>query len=82
MRKDIKVERRLNQIERELYAADLKLEKLVYEKERLVKRSRFSHSNRGIGLELRKIDHEIAIVKDCKIDLKREAVRLEKKLYY
>ena len=87
LRKDIKVERRLNQIERELYAADLKLEKLVYEKERLVKRSRFtrtsfSHGNRGIGLELRKIDREIAIVKDCKIDLKREAVRLERKLYY
>lgn len=79
---NLRVEKRLNQIEREIYQADLKIEKLVYEKQRLIKRSKFSHSRRGVNFELRKISKEIAYYEDCKIALKREAIKLEKSLYY
>ena len=83
--KNIKIEKRLNQIERELYAADVKLDKLYSEKQYLIKRSKFSrsrHGSKGIQHELRSINYEIALLEDCKHELEFEANKLEKKLYY
>jgi len=79
---NLRIEKRLKQIDRELYAADLKLEKLYYEKERLIKRSKFSHGRTGfVRKELQSIKYEIKLVEDCKADLKREAFKLERALY-
>jgi len=80
--KNIRVEKRLNQIERELYATDLKLDKLNFEKKSLIKRSQYSRNRFGIKQELSNINYEIAVLKDCKAELKYEAAKLEKKLYY
>ena len=80
--KNIRIEKRLNQIERELYATDLKLDKLNFEKKSLIKRSQYSRNRFGIKQELSNINYEIAVLKDCKAELKYEAANLEKKLYY
>ena len=80
--KNIKIEKRLNQIDREIYTTDVKLEKLYSEKRYLVKRSNFSHSRFGIKQEIKSINYEIALLEDCKRELQYEAAKLEKKLYY
>ena len=80
--KNIRIEKRLNQIDHELYATDLKLEKLAYEKKNLIKRRKYSRSRFGIKQELSNINYKIAVLKDCKAELQYEAAKLEKKLFY
>lgn len=76
-----RVEQRLYQIDREIHAANLKIEKLEYEEIRLKKEQRYAHNQRSINARLREIDYKINVLKDCKRDLKREARNLKSKRY-
>ena len=72
-----RIELRLNQIDREIYATDAKIEKLVHEEKLLKKKLRLTRNTRQIKYRLLEIDNKIALLKDCKHDLKLEARKLK-----
>jgi len=76
-----RIERRLYQIDREIHATNIKIDKLKYKEDRLEKELSYAHNPRRIKRELISIDREIAYLKDCKRVLKREARSLRKKHY-
>ena len=71
-----RIEQRLYEIDREIYATDVKIEKLVHEERLLKKKLCHAHNPREIKYRLLEIEKKIHVLKDCKRDLKLEARKL------
>ena len=75
------VTQKLNKIEREIYAADVKIEKLMHEEKLLKKKLRYARNTRQIKYRLLEIDDKIDYLKDLKRDLQRDARKLKVRKY-
>lgn len=76
-----RIEQRLYKIDREIYAADAKIDTLVHEERLLKKKLRYTRNTRQIKYRLLEIDNKIDYLKDVKRDLKREARKLKSYKY-
>ena len=71
------VKQRLYQIDREIHSANLKIDQLKYEEDRLKDKRRHTRNRTRIKHRLKEIDRKIDYLKDVKRDLKREARKIQ-----
>ncbi len=75
------IERRLVRIDKEIYATDVKIDKLNYEIGVLKDKRHHGHDSYRIDRKIKTLKDEVIYLKECKYALDREARLLRKKLY-